>query len=72
MNGWKKQAARRSFGWLLSLLVLAGAMSPQARRLDALPDSVRLTKGESAEFELIGPMDFSIESDGAQVLSSID
>ncbi len=72
MDGWKKQAARRSFGWLLSILVLAGAMSPPARRLEALPDSVRLTKGESAQFELIEPMGFSIESDGAQVLSSTD
>ncbi len=72
MDGWKKQAARRSFGWLLSLLVLAGAMSPPARQLEALRDSVRLTKGESAQFELIEPMGFSIESEGAQVLSSTD
>jgi len=72
MDGWKRQAARRTFGWLLALLVLAGAMSPPARRIEALPDSVRLAKGESAEFELIEPMDLSIESDGAQVLSSTD
>lgn len=72
MDGWKKQAIRRSFGWILSLLVLAGALSPQAQKLSALPDAIRLTKGESAEFELLQPMGLSIEESGEEVLSSTD
>jgi stage IV sporulation protein B len=72
MDGWKKQAIRRSFGWILSLLVLAGALSPQAQKLSALPDAIRLTKGESAQLELMQPMGLSIEEDGAEVLSSTD
>lgn len=72
MNGWKNQAVRRSFGWLLSLLVLAGALSPQARQLEALPDAIRLTKGESTQLQLIEPIGFSIDERGAAVLSSSD
>jgi stage IV sporulation protein B len=72
MDGWKKQAIRRSFGWMLSLLVLAGALSPQAQRLSALPDAIRLTKGESTQLELVQPMGFSIEEGGETVLSSLD
>lgn len=72
MDGWKKQAIRRSFGWILSLLVLAGALSPQAQKLSALPDAIRLTKGESTELELLQPMALSIEESGEAVLSSTD
>lgn len=72
MDGWKKQAIRRSFGWILSLLVLTGALSPQAQKLSALPDAIRLTKGESTELELLQPMSLSIEKSGEEVLSSTD
>jgi len=72
MDGWKKQAIRRSVGWILSLLVLAGALSPQAQKLSALPDAIRLTKGESTELELLQPMELSIEESGKEVLSSTD
>ena len=72
MDGWKKQAIRRSFGWMLSLLVLAGALSPQAQRLSALPGAIRLTKGESTQLELPQSMGFSIEESGEAVLSSTD
>ncbi len=72
MDGWKKQAVRRCFGWILSLLVLAGALSPQAQNLSALPDVIRLTKGESTQLELVGPMNLSIEEGGEPVLSSSD
>lgn len=75
MDGWKSQAIRRSCGWILSLLVLAGALSPQARQLEALPDAIRLTKGETARFELNESIDLSIETGedgGILVLSSTD
>jgi stage IV sporulation protein B len=72
MDGWKKQAIRRSFGWILSLLVLAGALSPQAQKLSSLPDAIRLTKGESTQLELLQPMALSIEESGEEVLSSTD
>ncbi len=72
MDGWKKQAAKRCFGWVLSLIVLAGALSPQAQSLTKLPDAIRLTKGESTQIELIGPIGLSLDERGAQVLSTTD
>jgi stage IV sporulation protein B len=72
MGAWKKQAAKRCFGWVLSLMVLAAALSPQAQKLSTLPDAILLTKGESTLIDLSGPVDLSIEADGAQVLSSTD
>lgn len=72
MDGWKRQTVKRYLGWMFSLLVLAGSMSPQAQRLSSLPDAIRLTKGESTQIELIGPIGLSIKDGGKQVLSSTD
>ncbi len=72
MREWKKQAAKRCFGWALSMIVLAGALSPQAQSLTGLPDAIRLTKGESTRIELMGPVDFSVDEGGAEVLSTTD
>ena len=72
MGAWKKQAAKRCFGWVLSMMVLATALSPQAQKLSTLPNAILLTKGESTRIDLAGPVDLSIEADGAQVLSSTD
>jgi stage IV sporulation protein B len=72
MVGWKNQAIRRSFGWILSLIVLAGGLSPQARMLGSLPDTIHLVKGESTRLELVEPFNLSVENGGAPVLSSTD
>ncbi len=72
MGAWKKRAAKRCFGWVLSLMVLAAAFSPQAQKLSSLPDVILLTKGESTWIDLAGPVDLSIEAGDAQVLSSTD
>lgn len=72
MDGQTKNATRRAFGWVITLLVFLFSFSPIATSMMRFPENINITQGYAAQLNLPGALSLEVNEEEEAKLAISD
>ncbi len=72
MKNQRKTQMKQGIGLALAVMIIATGCSPAMRKLNNVPDQIRLTKGHSTQLSLPKSVSVALSSEGACAISGMD